>query len=92
LASCAPSAKGRSKASGRLTAADPLNLQGILTPGPRIARLAANRILFRKGRPIAALESGQILRLADEPRTSDLLMEKGFRIGKRPASLRPCYG
>src|SRR5205823_8944995 len=29
-----------------LSAADPLNLQGILTPGPRVAALTANRILF----------------------------------------------
>src|SRR5438874_626474 len=32
-----------------LSAADPLNLQGILTPGPRIASLTASRILFRDG-------------------------------------------
>src|SRR4030095_4255763 len=30
-----------------LSGADPLNLQGTLTPGPRIAALTANRILFR---------------------------------------------
>src|SRR5204863_407720 len=30
-----------------LSAADPLNLQGILTSGPRIAAVTANRILFR---------------------------------------------
>src|SRR5207247_7057107 len=34
-----------------LSAADPLNLQGILTPGSRIAALTANRILFRDGLP-----------------------------------------
>ncbi len=32
-----------------LSAADPLNLQGILTPGPRIPAFTANRILFRDG-------------------------------------------
>src|SRR5437870_3190469 len=43
-----------------LSAADPLNLQGVLTPGPRIAALTANRILFLDGLPIAALEAGEI--------------------------------
>ncbi|HWN23562.1 MAG TPA: hypothetical protein VNN16_00505, partial [Candidatus Sulfotelmatobacter sp.] len=40
-----------------LSAADPLNLQGVLTPGARIPAFTANRILFRDGLPIAALES-----------------------------------
>src|SRR5437588_10174020 len=44
-----------------LSAADPLNLQGILTPGRRVAALTTNRILFRDGLPIAALEAGQAL-------------------------------
>src|SRR5438046_10622521 len=39
-----------------LSAADPLKLQGILTPGPRIAAVTTNRILFRDGFPVAALE------------------------------------
>ena len=34
-----------------LSAADPLNLQGILTPGTRIPAFTANRILFRHGLP-----------------------------------------
>ncbi|HEV2965814.1 MAG TPA: hypothetical protein VGW97_02795, partial [Chthoniobacterales bacterium] len=36
-----------------LSAADPLNLQGILTPGSRIAAFTANRISFRNGLPLA---------------------------------------
>jgi len=43
-----------------LSAADSLNLQGILTPGPRIPALTANRVLFLDGLPIAALEAGEI--------------------------------
>ena len=30
---------------------DPLNLAGILTPGPRLAALAGNRLLYRDGVP-----------------------------------------
>jgi ATP-dependent Lhr-like helicase len=73
-----------------LSAADPLNLQGILTPGSRIAALTANRILFRDGLPIAALEAGEIRRLADAP-VSDLEIERAVRIGKLRPSLRPYY-
>ena len=50
-----------------LSAADPLNLQGILTPGPRISALTSNRILFRDGLPMAALEAGEIRKLAEAP-------------------------
>jgi ATP-dependent Lhr-like helicase len=73
-----------------LSAADPLNLQGILTPGPRIAAVTANRILFRDGLAIAALEAGEMRKLADTP-TSDLEIEKRLRVGKLQPSLRPYY-
>jgi ATP-dependent helicase Lhr and Lhr-like helicase len=73
-----------------LSAADPLNLQGILTPGPRIPSLAANRILFRKGLPIAALAAGQIDKLSDDS-VSDLQIETALRVGKLRPSLRPYY-
>jgi ATP-dependent helicase Lhr and Lhr-like helicase len=73
-----------------LSAADPLNLQGILTPGARIAAFTANRILFCDGLPIAALESGEIRRLSEE-QIPDLQIENALRIGKLRPSLRPYY-
>jgi ATP-dependent Lhr-like helicase len=73
-----------------LSAADPLNLQGMLTPGPRIAALTANRILFLAGLPIAALEAGEIRKLADAP-VSDLQIETALKVGKLRPSLRPYY-
>jgi ATP-dependent Lhr-like helicase len=73
-----------------LSAADPLNLQGILTPGARIAAFTANRILFRDGLPIAALESREIRKLSDE-NIPDLQIENALRIGKLRPSLRPYY-
>ena len=74
-----------------LSAADPLNLQGILTPGPRIAALTGNRLLFRDGLPIAALEAGEVRRLADAPEVPDSLVEQTLKVGKLPAVLRPYY-
>jgi ATP-dependent Lhr-like helicase len=38
-----------------LSGADPLNLAGILTPGPRLAAVTGNRLLFRDGVPMAML-------------------------------------
>ncbi len=73
-----------------LSAADPLNLQGILTPGPRIASLTASRILFRDGLPIAALETGEI-RKVSEADVSDSQIETALRVGKLRPSLRPYY-
>jgi ATP-dependent Lhr-like helicase len=42
-----------------LCAADPLNLTGIITPGPRVAALTNNRVLYRDGIPVALHAAGQ---------------------------------
>jgi ATP-dependent Lhr-like helicase len=47
-----------------IPACDPLNLAGILTPGPRIAALPGNRILYRDGVPVAALDNDRVRILA----------------------------
>ncbi|MFL6501574.1 MAG: DEAD/DEAH box helicase [Candidatus Udaeobacter sp.] len=73
-----------------LSAADPLNLQGIVTPGARIPAFTANRLLFRHGLPIAALESREIRKLSDED-IPDVQIENALRIGKLRPSLRPYY-
>jgi ATP-dependent helicase Lhr and Lhr-like helicase len=43
-----------------LSGADPLNLVGILTPGPRLAALTGHRVLYRDGVPIATLAAGEV--------------------------------
>jgi hypothetical protein len=48
-----------------LSAADPLNLAGIVTPDARVTAISRNRVLFRDGVAIAALEGGAVRRLAD---------------------------
>jgi ATP-dependent Lhr-like helicase len=42
-----------------VSASDPLNLIGILTPGARVPALAGNRVLYRDGVPIAVLSGGE---------------------------------
>src|SRR5438067_2053218 len=73
-----------------LSASDPLNFQGILTPGSRIAALTSNRILFCDGLPIAALEAGELRTLTNAP-VSELVIETALKIGKLRPSLRPYY-
>jgi ATP-dependent Lhr-like helicase len=43
-----------------LSAADPLNVIGLLTPGGRVPALTGNRILYRDGLPVAALIAGEV--------------------------------
>jgi ATP-dependent helicase Lhr and Lhr-like helicase len=50
-----------------LSAADPLNLLGIVTPGARLAALAGNRFLLRDGEPIAIQVAGEAQFIANVP-------------------------
>jgi len=75
-----------------LSAVDPLNLVGILTAGPRVTAIAANRILLREGVPIAALEAGQSRKLQEHTDVPDRLIEHALKVGKLPVLLRPYYG
>ncbi len=50
-----------------VSGADPLNLLGIVTPGPRLASLAGNRLLYRDGLPIAVYAGGQVSYLETLP-------------------------
>jgi ATP-dependent Lhr-like helicase len=47
-----------------VSAADPLNLVGTVLPGPKVAALAANRVLLRDGIAVAALVAGNVQWLA----------------------------
>ena len=48
-----------------ISAADPLNLVGIITPGERIPALVANRVLYNDGIPIAVMVGGAVRYLVD---------------------------
>jgi ATP-dependent Lhr-like helicase len=93
----APDAVGRLRAVRKLEkgdelvvlgAADPLNLVGILTPEARVPAVHRNRLLMKDGLPIAALESGELRRLADSDMSDDklrtLLARRSLRHPLRP--------
>ncbi len=48
-----------------VSAADPLNLVGILTPGPRVPAILGSRLALRDGTPVSAWSGGKWLRWRD---------------------------
>ena len=85
----------RKAPSGRpvpVSAADPLNLTGILTPGPRIAKSTRNRVVYRDGVPVAAQEGGAFVRLGEYEDAVAHQIERAARIGSLPPALRSYMG
>ena len=52
--------RDRNGALVSVSGADPLNLVGIVTPGPRLPALTGNRVLYRDGVPIAMAVAGEV--------------------------------
>jgi ATP-dependent helicase Lhr and Lhr-like helicase len=78
----------RQPASGALislSGADPLNLVGILTPGPRLAALTGNRVLYRDGVPVAVLAAGEVQFLETLDAASEWAAHKALLRGAQPA-------
>ncbi|HKX08820.1 MAG TPA: hypothetical protein VJN67_11540, partial [Stellaceae bacterium] len=70
-----------------LSGADPLNLAGILTPGPKLAALTTNRLLYRDGIPIALLVGGEVQFLETLEPSQEWKARKALMRGAVPRSL-----
>ncbi|MGE0120494.1 MAG: DEAD/DEAH box helicase [Dongiaceae bacterium] len=70
-----------------ISGADPLNLAGILTPGPRLAALTGNRLLYRDGIPVALLAGGEVEFLETLDARSQWEARKALLRGAVPAPL-----
>ena len=75
-----------------LSAADPLNLSGILIPGPRIPALTGNRLLLRNGELVASYVGGETtlhtqFAPADEWAARNALLHKRVMIPIQPSAL-----
>jgi ATP-dependent Lhr-like helicase len=70
-----------------LSAADPLNVAGVLIPGPRVAAVLGNRLLLRDGLPIAVLESRTVSFLVEMLPADRWNTEKTLR--RTPVSRSP---
>jgi ATP-dependent Lhr-like helicase len=68
----------------RVSACDPLNLVGIITPGGRVPAVLGNRIIYRDGVPVAAVESGETRILAQVESAERPVLER--LLDERPAS------
>src|SRR5690606_36272224 len=66
-----------------LSAADPLNLVGIITPGPRVPATRGNRVLFIDGIPVAARESRQIRWLRELDPSDRVRAERLLVVGRQ---------
>jgi ATP-dependent helicase Lhr and Lhr-like helicase len=71
-----------------LSGADPLNLAGILTPGPKLAALTGNRLLYRDGLPVALLAGGDVQFVETLDERSEWEARKALLRGAVPASLK----
>ena len=65
-----------------LSAADPLNLAGIVTAGNRIRAVGSNRVVYRDGVPLAVLE-GEFMRPLAEISTA-IAAEVATALAGRP--------
>ena len=71
-----------------VSAADPLNVVGIITPGNRITSHTSNRILYQDGIPIAALESGETRFIVELSRTMEWKAKAALMRKATPPQLR----
>jgi ATP-dependent Lhr-like helicase len=72
-----------------LSAADPLNLVGVVTPDARVPAIGRNRVLFRDGLAIAALEGGALRRLSHSELADEMLLTLFWRRSVTELKLRP---
>lgn len=75
-----------------VSAADPLNLVGIILPGNRVPVIPTNRILYRDGVTIAILEAGQVRFLTELDKTAEWKARTALIRRPVPPQLRTYLG
>ena len=71
-----------------VSAADPLNLVGIITPGGRLTAHTSNRVLYRNGEPITVLESQETRFLVELTRSMEWKAKAALLRRATPPQLR----
>jgi ATP-dependent Lhr-like helicase len=69
-----------------ISAADPLNVVGLLTPGGRVPALTGNRVLYRDGVPVAGSSGGEVSFYEQYDEATQWVVRN--RLLRRPASRR----
>ncbi len=67
-----------------ISAADPLNLAGIILPGARVPAVRGNRLLFHNGRLAATLQAGDLVFLQDFPGEVKDKITRALRLTQLP--------
>ena len=80
--------QGNTESMISVSAADPLNLVGIITPGGRITAFTSNRILYHNGEAVALLESGETRFLVELSRSMEWTAKAALMRKATPPSLR----
>lgn len=79
-----------------ISAADPLNLTGVITPGERVASRNSERILYRNGTPVAVYDGGELRWLQRTAEAGSSPSDKGRMIERMrrvvPPKMRAFYG
>jgi ATP-dependent Lhr-like helicase len=68
----------------RVSATDPLNLVGVLSPGPRVPAIVGNAVLYVDGQPVASLEGGEVVFRAPIPQGARIDEELAYHPPPRP--------
>ena len=71
-----------------VSAADPLNVVGIITPGSRVTAFTSNRILYNAGEPTAVMESGETKFLVELSRSMEWKAKAALMRKATPPTLR----
>jgi ATP-dependent Lhr-like helicase len=66
-----------------ISAADPLNLSGILSSGARIPAMHKNALILQRGRCVATKVAGRIEFLAEIDASQQMLMRKSLQVGRK---------
>jgi ATP-dependent Lhr-like helicase len=68
----------------RVAATDPLNLVGVLTPGPRVPAVVGNAVLYVDGQAMASLEAGEVVHRAPIPAGATIDDDLSYHPPPRP--------
>ena len=71
-----------------ISAADPLNLAGIVTAGERIRTIRRNRLVYRDGVPLAVLEGDVVRELTPMPAAMAAEVSRALSRPRLPALVR----
>jgi len=68
----------------KVSATDPLNLVGVLTPGPRVPAIVGNAVLYVDGQAVASLEGGEVVHRAPIPQGAHIDDDLTYHPPPRP--------